>query len=118
MLKYNKKLKKTARNLRKNMTEAERKLWRELRRDQINGYRFYRQKPIGNYIVDFYCPKLKLIIELDGSQHYWKKGIKNDQIRDSFLRSLGLKIIHIPNVEVYKNLEGIVEAIWQISKKN
>ena len=74
MIPYNKDLKPFARELRKNMTDAELHLWNRVRRKQINGYQFYRQKNIGSYIVDFYCPAAKLIIELDGSQHYTEEG--------------------------------------------
>ena len=70
MLHYNKNLMKYARELRKNMTDAERLLWSKIRGKQLKGYQFYRQKILGNYIVDFHCPKANLIIELDGGQHY------------------------------------------------
>jgi very-short-patch-repair endonuclease len=70
MLRYNKSLREYSRALRENMTEAERLLWKKIRGKQLNGYQFYRQKTIGNYIVDFYCPRAKLIIELDGGQYY------------------------------------------------
>jgi very-short-patch-repair endonuclease len=66
MLNYNKTLKEFSRNLRHNMTDAERLLWSKIRGKQLKGYQFYRQKPIGNYIVDFYCPKANIVIELDG----------------------------------------------------
>jgi len=66
MLKYNNKLQTLARELRKNMTDAEKKLWSKLSRRQMDGQRFYRQRIIGNYIVDFYCPTSKLVIEIDG----------------------------------------------------
>ena len=74
MLQYNKELKENSRSLRNNMTDAERLLWLKIRNRQIKDYRFIRQKIIGNYIVDFYCPKACLIIELDGGQHYTDNG--------------------------------------------
>ena len=76
---YNPKLKKRARRLRKNMTDAEVKLWNHLRRKQIKGLQFFRQRPIGNYIVDFYAPEAKLVIEVDGGQHYNKEGLGYDE---------------------------------------
>jgi very-short-patch-repair endonuclease len=78
MLFYNTKLKKYSQELRKNMTEAEKLLWSKLRRKQLKDSQFYRQRIIGNYIVDFYCPKSKLIIEVDGGQHYSNIGNKKD----------------------------------------
>ena len=79
MLEYNNNLKTLARELRKNMTDAEKKLWSKLSRRQMSGYQFYRQRIIGNYIVDFYCPKSKLAIEIDGGQHYSGK-VKQDDV--------------------------------------
>jgi very-short-patch-repair endonuclease len=76
MLRYDNHLKDTSRLLRKNMTDSERLLWSRLRRKQIAGMQFYRQKPIGKYIVDFYAPKAKLVIEVDGSQHMESENIK------------------------------------------
>ena len=70
MLNYNKVLKKYSRRLRNEMTDAEKKLWLQVRGKQLKGFQFYRQKPIGNFIVDFYCPKANLVLELDGGQHY------------------------------------------------
>lgn len=90
---YNADLKILARNLRTNMTDAERKLWGKLRKDNIKGKRFYRQKILGNYIVDFYCASAKLVIELDGGQHYKKEGKDKDAIRDEYLKSEGLRVL-------------------------
>jgi very-short-patch-repair endonuclease len=70
MLSYDKQLKSLSQRLRKNMTDAENVLWLKLRRKQLKGYQFYRQKIIGKYIVDFYCPKANLVIEIGGGQHY------------------------------------------------
>jgi very-short-patch-repair endonuclease len=95
------------------MTETEIFLWNRIRRKQLNGYQFYRQRNIGNYIVDFYCPAAKLIIELDGGQHYSEDGIKEDKLRDDFLSSLGLRILRFSDREVFKNIEGILEKICQ-----
>ena len=85
MLPYNKNLKIVARNLRKNMTDAERRLWSKIRRKQLKGYQFYRQKNIDNYIVDFYCPSAQLIVEIDGGQHYSEENIVKDEARGQML---------------------------------
>jgi len=112
MLPYNKTLKEYSRKLRKDITDTENLLWSKLRRKQLNGYQFYRQKIIGNYIVDFYCPKAKLIVELDGGQHYTNNGKQRDRIRDDYLVSLGLKVIRFSDREIFENLNGVLEKIW------
>ena len=95
--------------LRKNMTLEERHLWY----DFLKSYpiRFNRQKIIGKYIVDFYSAKAKLIIELDGSQHFEEKCIKNDTERTEFLEQYGFKVIRIPNNEIKQNFKGVCEYI-------
>lgn len=113
MLKYNVKLKKFSQELRKNMTDAERLIWSRIRRKQLKEKQFYRQKIIGNYIVDFYCPKTKLIIEIDGGQHYEETEKQKDSVRDEYLKSLGLKVLRFSDREVFKNLNGILEEIWK-----
>ena len=96
------------------MTDAEKLLWSKLRKKQLKDYQFYRQRIIGNYIVDFYCPKAKLIIEVDGSQHYDDEGNRRDEMRDSYLKKLGFKIFRVSDREVFKNLQGVVERIFEI----
>ena len=71
------------------MTDSERKLWSKIRRKQLKGFQFLRQRPIGNYIVDFSCPEAKLVIEVDGGQHFTETGIEKDNSRDKYLNSLG-----------------------------
>ena len=93
------------------MTEAEKLLWSKLRRKQINNYQFYRQKVIGNYIVDYYCPKAKIIIELDGSQHYNDEGVSKDKIRDAYLKSIGLEVLRFSDREIFENISGVLERI-------
>ena len=112
MLQYNKGLKQYSRELRKNMTDAEKLLWSKIRGKQINGLQFYRQKIIGNYIVDFYCPKAKLIIELDGSQHYSHEGKEKDKIRDDYMGRNGLKVLRFSDRDVFENINGVTEKIW------
>lgn len=113
MIYYNKKLKNTSRTLRKNMTNAERILWSRIRRKQLKGCQFYRQKIIGNYIVDFYFPSTKTIIERDGSQHYTEEGMRKDAIRDAYLSRLGLQVLRIQSREVLTNLNGVLHLIYE-----
>ncbi|MEA1959515.1 MAG: endonuclease domain-containing protein [Chloroflexota bacterium] len=113
MLSYNKNLLFRSRELRNNVTDAERFLWSKLRRRQLKGYQFYRQKIIGDYIVDFYCPKAKLVIEVDGSQHYSDEVLKADKQRDAYLRGSDLTVIRFSNMEVLKNLDGVVGRIGE-----
>ena len=89
MLPYNQSLKEFARKLRQNMTEAETRLWMRLRKRQLKNCQFYRQRIIGNYIVDFYCPDAQLVVEIDGGQHYSEQGMVKDRRRNSHLADLG-----------------------------
>lgn len=113
--KHNAELTITARTLRKNMTPEEKHLWY----DFLSSYpvRFLRQKVIDNYIVDFYCHKARLIIELDGSQHYTDEGIKNDEERTKCLEKRGLNVIRIPNNEIKNNFDGVCEYIDKTVKE-
>lgn len=112
MLQYNKNLKQYSRELRKEMTNAEILLWTKIKSKQLKNYQFYRQKIIGDFIVDFYCPKAKLIIELDGGQHYSVEGKQKDLQRDTYLTSLDLKVLRFSDNEVFSNLGGVLEKIW------
>ena len=111
MLYYNKKLKPLARQLGNNMTEAERMLWSRIRRKQISGLQFYRQRTVSNYIVDFYSPKAKLVIEIDGGQHYADHTKAIDKKRTEYLNRSGLEVIRFTNLEVLKNLQGVLKRI-------
>jgi len=95
------------------MTDAEKLLWSKLRRKQLKGVQIYRQRIIDDYIVDFYCPKADLIIEIDGSQHYTDEGINKDKIRDNFLKIQGFKVLRFSDKEVFENLKGVVEKIYE-----
>ena len=112
MLRYRPHLKPKARQLRKNMTESERVLWPRLRGKQLLGVQFYRQKPIGNYIVDFYSPKTKLVVEVDGSQHMDEKQAENDRQRDKYLSSVGLEVLRFNSREVLKETDAVVQVIY------
>ena len=113
---HNPKLSPYAKELRKNMTKEERLLWYDFLRSYY--VRFLRQKVFGNYIVDFYCAKAKLVIELDGSQHYEPSEIEHDRLRSLYLESLGLKVIRIPNNEISRNFRGVCEYIDMEVKKS
>ena len=113
MLLYNRNLKSLSRQLRANFTDAEKLLWSKIRKKQIKNYQFFRQKPIGNYIVDFYCNAAKLVIEIDGGQHYEDENARNDKIRESFLEKQGLRIMRFTNLDVLKNIENVVEKIYR-----
>jgi very-short-patch-repair endonuclease len=112
MLQYNKSLKHSSRELRRNMTDAERLLWSRIRGKQLKGYQFYRQKTIDNYIVDFYCPKANLIIEVDGSQHYILEGKEKDRKRDNYIASIGIKVLRFSDKDIFENINGVIERIW------
>ena len=103
--KHKKDIVPTAKMLRKNMTKEEKHLWYDFLRTYPN--RFLRQKVLGRYIADFYCAEAKLVIELDGSQHFEKEVREYDNKRTAFLEEYGLKIIRIPNSEINNNFEGI-----------
>ena len=113
MLKYNPKLKANTRQLRQNLTDSELSLWRRLRGKQLAGVQFYRQKPIGDYIVDFYAPKAKLVIEIDGSQHLEAPQAAKDRERDEYLGRLGLTVLRINGRQVLKETEAVLELIYQ-----
>ena len=113
MLPYNKNLKQLSRQLRDNMTEAERSLWKKIRLKQLKGYQFYRQKPIGDYIVDFWCPRAKLVIEIDGGQHFTDEIKNNDRIRDEYMNNLGLIVLRFKNTEVLTHIDGVIENILE-----
>ena len=104
----NKRLKTFRRKLRKNQTKEEQLLWRHLRGKQL-GERFFRQYSIGRYIADFYCPKARLVIELDGSQHLSNQ--KYDKKRTQYFNSIDIKVIRFWNSEVGSNIEGVLQKI-------
>ena len=114
--KHNHRLVQNAKELRRNMTKEERRLWY----DFLKSYpvRFTRQKILGNYIVDFYCASARLVIELDGSQHYEDKGIEYDKERTKYLEQYDLTIIRIPNNEINTNFDGVCEYIDALIKQS
>jgi very-short-patch-repair endonuclease len=113
VLPYNKGIKNLARALRHNLTEAESHLWLRLRERQVKNCQFYRERIICNYIVDFYCPEAKLVIEIDGCQHYSEPGMGKDAMRDLHLADLGLKVLRFSAREVFENTAGVLERIYE-----
>ena len=118
MLKYSANLKDKSRQLQSNLTDSEKALWSRLRSKQVLGIQFYRQKPIGEYIVDFFAPKAKLAVEVDGSQHVEEKQAKKDKNRDDYLASLGFKVLRFTSREVLKEREAVAEVIYRTMKEN
>lgn len=111
---YRHSLKQPARQLRSKMTDAEQMLWHRIRRKQIRGVQFYRQKPILNFIVDFYCAKARLVIELDGSQHLEPEYRNKDAARDNVLAELGLRVLRFDNRQVLTETESVVAVIDEV----
>ncbi|MBR5271879.1 MAG: endonuclease domain-containing protein [Clostridia bacterium] len=111
--KHNKGLTNLAKTLRKNQTKEEKRLWYDFL--SKHSLRFLRQKVIDNYIVDFYCHEIRLIIEIDGSQHYEEKGLLKDKVRTEKLEDRDLTVIRISNKEINDNFDGVCEYIdWFI----
>ncbi len=117
MIPYNNNLKELAKRLRNNQTEAEKVLWKRLQLKHL-GLTFYRQKPIGDYIVDFYCPKAYLVVEVDGGKHFTLEMASNDSLRSEHLNSLGLKILRFSNSEVITNTDRVTEIIFKAINKS
>jgi len=113
MLKYNPKNKANARKLRSDMTDAERIIWSHVRRKQILGIQFYRQKPIGNFIVDFYAPAIKLVLEIDGAQHVEPEHLQRDKDRDAVLNGMGLLVLRLNNNMVMTRTQDVIQHIYQ-----
>lgn len=102
-----------ARALRKNPTDAERRLWFLLREKKLAGYRFRRQQPIDPYVADFFCTFSKLIVELDGDQHGADENMAKDRARTEWLENRGYRVLRFPNREVFKSPAYVTEAIWR-----
>ena len=111
---YNSKLKENSRKLRANMTDAEQILWQRLRRKQIHGVQFYRQKPLLIFIVDFYCPSAKLVVELDGGQHFENEHQAKDGERDALLAALGLRVLRFDNRQALLETDAVLGVIEQV----
>ena len=109
---YNKSLKLLARTLRSNMTDAEQCLWQKIRNRQVGGVQFYRQKTLLSFIVDFYSQKAKLVIEVDGGQHFELSNVTKDQQRDLLLENAGFKVLRFNNKQVLTETEAVLNVIY------
>lgn len=112
MLNYDSRLKEPARGLRNHQTDSEQILWSRLRRKQLLGVQFYRKRPIGKYIVDFFAPSAKPVIEIDGSQHLRNDQLRSDLNRDQFFSSLGLTVLRFDSRETILQIDSVVELIY------
>jgi len=111
---FQQRLKKPARKLRVDLTEAEQALWKRIRRKQIRGVQFYRQKPLLNFMVDFYCSKASLVIEIDGGQHFEPEYLQKDLDRDKQLSTLGLHVLRFDNRQVLAEMESVLTVIDKV----
>ena len=116
-LPYNKNLKQFSRDLRNNSTLGEVILWRELRAGSINGHKFNRQKPLDHYIVDFYCKKLNLVIEVDGSSHYHEEARLQDQARQEVLEAMDLSFLRFDDLDVKRNMAFVLGEIYRFVER-
>lgn len=107
----NKHLKQFRKDLRNNGTAAEATLWKSLQKRQLDGYKFRRQHSVVPFILDFYCPKAKLAIELDGAHHFTEEGQAKDLQRDAYLADQGIKVLHFENKLIFNNHFQVLESI-------
>lgn len=105
------------RQLRRNQTFQERKLWSLVRNHKILGLKFFRQYGIGRYTVDFYCPRVRLVIEADGGQHNTPQGRQNDRLRSDYFEGLHIKVLRFWNSEIDGNIEGVNQRIYETIKQ-
>ena len=108
---YNKNLKEFSRNLRSHSTLSEILLWQKIRASQFRGYAFTRQKPLGNYIVDFFCQKLSLIIEVDGNSHHYEESLVEDKERQKVIERMGLNFLRFSDIEVKRLMPCVLAEI-------
>lgn len=104
-----------ARQLREAQTTAEAVLWQHLRSRQLNGRKWRRQEPIDRYIVDFLCPELRLIVEVDGDVHIFQE--EEDHIRQTYLENQGFRVVRFSNEDILKNIESVLSKLYEISSK-
>ena len=108
---YHPKLKELARKLRKKITKSEIKLWQYLKSKKMMGYDFHRQKPIDNFILDFFCNKLNLALELDGYTHTFEEIAEKDAVKQAKLKALGITVMRFCDEDVMKNTDGVLQVI-------
>ena len=106
---YKTKTKQYAKELRQHMTPEERRLWYDFLSQ--NSYHFRRQQPIGNYIADFYAPSIRLVVEVDGSQHFEETGQRYDAARSEFLRQQGVRVLRFTNEQIQRRFSSACEAV-------
>ncbi|MFH1631481.1 MAG: endonuclease domain-containing protein [bacterium] len=99
------------RKLRRKMTPAEQRLWQYLRGSQVDGFKFRRQQGIGPYVVDFYCAKVKLVVEIDGDSHFDDLGRDHDKQRGYLMSDNAITTIRFTNIDVYESIEGVIDQI-------
>ena len=117
MFAYTRALKSFSRDLRENMTDAEILLWSRLRNRQVLDLRFYRQRPLLSYIVDFYCHQIKLVIECDGSQHFEAEHASLDKNRDGKLNEHGICVLRFDNFQVLSQIDSVMQVIWDVASR-
>ncbi len=117
MLPYNRALKPLSRSLRSGLTLAEQRLWERVRRKQIHGVQFYRQKPLAGYIVDFYGAAARLVIELDGSQHMAPDAQAYDAQRTQVLEGLGLRVLRFDNQQVLTQMDAVMAVVFDVVRQ-
>ena len=103
------------RQLRSDSPTAETTIWTSLRRKNIVSYKFRRQYSVGSYVIDFYCPALKLAVEIDGDSHFIGDAVEDDKRRQAFIESFGIRFLRFTNRDIYDNLEGVLEAITSVA---
>ncbi|MBZ0169399.1 hypothetical protein MELA_00675 [Candidatus Methylomirabilis lanthanidiphila] len=113
-LTYNPTLKPKARSLRTAMTDCEQIIWYHLRRKQVLGVQFYRQRPLGHYIVDFYAPMAKLVVEIDGSQHASAEHVIKDTQRDAYLAGQGIRVLRFNDLQVLQEIEAVMREVFRV----
>jgi very-short-patch-repair endonuclease len=106
-----------AKKLRHEQTNAEKVLWQKLRNKQLQGFKFYRQKVFVQYIADFYCPELKLIIEIDGATHWTEEEKNYDAERTQWFLRQGFLVLRFMNLDIYHNLDGVLDTLFQTLSK-
>jgi len=100
--------------LRHNVPDAEIILWSRLQRSQLGGYKFRRQASVGRYVVDFYCPRKRLVVEVDGDSHFSDRAEQNDSVRTDYLESLGLRVVRFTNEDVRQRLSDVLDEILRV----
>ncbi len=113
-LKNNPALKNVRRELRHNQTDAERAFWWKVRNRQFHGLKFFRQYSVGSYILDFYCPAIKVAVELDGGQHNQPEECDYDAVRSEYLNSCGVSVVRFWNHEVLQNMDSVLAGLEEI----